>query len=46
VEYYNDLRPHQGIDDNTPNGYTPQKKGNIQVKSFLGGILNHYYRAC
>lgn len=51
AEYYNEYRPHQGL-DNRPlgnlNGPLPQadriEPGSIRCKRWLGGLLSHYYR--
>jgi len=44
VDYYNHLRPHQGIDQDIPQGYEPESCGNIRVSPILGGLHHHYYR--
>ena len=44
VNYYNSLRPHQGIDQNIPAGYEPNTNGDIVSKPVLSGLINHYYR--
>jgi len=44
IYYYNDLRPHQGIDQQVPKGYSPQEKGDIRKKNILGGLHHHYFR--
>ena len=38
VFYYNTMRPHQGIDQQTPEGYIPQTKGKIVKVPVLGGL--------
>lgn len=45
VLYYNNQRPHQGIEQNTPKGHVSQKAGKIQSIPVLGGLHNVYYRA-
>lgn len=44
VDYYNRLRPHQGIGQDIPQGYEPELCGNIRVSPILGGLHHHYYR--
>jgi transposase InsO family protein len=44
IEYYNTVRPHQGIDQNIPSGYDPQTSGIVVSKPFLSGLWHHYYR--
>ena len=43
VDYYNSLRPHQGIDQNVPKGYVPLKDGKILKKPVLSGLHHHYF---
>ena len=55
--YYNEHRPHQGIDNITPSEYNKSNRrqggsmlknlstGNIVSKDFLGGLLKSYCRA-
>ncbi|QEN04225.1 hypothetical protein EW093_05730 [Thiospirochaeta perfilievii] len=45
IHYYNNYRPHQGI-NGIPNGkYPPENnKGNIKKQSLLFGLNNHHYR--
>lgn len=38
------MRPHQGIDQQTPAGYVPVTKGKIVKIPVLGGLRNHYTR--
>jgi len=45
VDYYNSLRPHQGIGQNVPEGYTPQTSGPIRASPILGGLHHHYHRS-
>jgi putative transposase len=45
ITYYNDRRPHQGLDQNSPSGqllYSSQ--GTIRYHPVLGGIIRDYYR--
>jgi len=43
TEYYNSVRPHQGI-GNKPLDYKAKNyKGKLERQSKLGGLLNHYY---
>jgi len=44
ISYYNDLRPHQGIDQQIPKGYLAQEKGVIRSKPILGGLHHHYFK--
>jgi len=44
VFYYNNMRPHQGIGQQTPEGYNPVTKGKIVKIPVLGGLWNHYTR--
>jgi transposase InsO family protein len=44
IEYYNALRPHQGIDQNIPQGYKPQSEGEVRKNPILGGLYYHYER--
>jgi len=44
-KYYNEARPHQGINQFIPNNPLPSTlKGTIKKRSYLGGLLNDYYR--
>ena len=43
VEYYNNFRIHQGIND-IPNGFAISKSGIIKRKKILGGLHHHYYK--
>lgn len=43
-EYYNNKRPHQGIEQKIPNGYSPQEKGKVVSYPILGGLYHHYER--
>ena len=44
--YYNEARPHQGIDQNIP-GFNQRRSvdGKVRCRNLLGGILHDYYRA-
>jgi len=44
VHYYNNFRPHQGI-DRIPNGYPEYGSGAIKKKPILSGLFHHYYRS-
>jgi putative transposase len=44
ADYYNRLRPHQGIGQGVPQGYEPQTWGHIRASPILGGLHHHYYR--
>jgi putative transposase len=44
IEYYNTLRPHQGIDQDIPKGYTPRSEGKVRQTPILGGLCYHYER--
>jgi putative transposase len=44
IEYYNTVRPHQGIEQEVPCSYVPQTSGTVVNKSFLSGLWHHYYR--
>jgi len=44
IQYYNSQRPHQGIEQNVPKGYKPQKNGQILKMQVLSGLHHHYYR--
>jgi len=43
--YYNSVRPHQGINQQSPlpRGQ-PSSKGTIHKRKILGGIINDYHR--
>ena len=46
VEYYNQARPHQGIEQRSPIPYgSPPTTGTIRRRKVLGGVINDYYRA-
>ncbi len=44
INYYNHLRPHQGI-DSIPDKNFINKAGNIKKRQILGGLHHHYYRS-
>jgi putative transposase len=45
VTYYNTVRPHQGIDQQTPIPSTASiGSGPVRCRNVLGGILHDYYR--
>ena len=43
VSYYNQQRPHSGLDNETIE-HVPVGDGNIKCKSMVGGVVKHYYR--
>ena len=44
IFYFNNLRPHQGINQQTPLGYIPETEGKIIQVPVLGGLWHHYTR--
>ena len=44
IAYYNTMRPHQGIHQNVPSGYTPQAHGTVVARPVLSGLHHHYER--
>ena len=42
IDYYNRLRPHQGIGQEVPAGYSAQLEGDVVAFPVLSG-LHHYY---
>jgi len=44
ISYFNELRPHQGINQNIPAGNSPQTKGSIRSSPILDGLRYHFYR--
>jgi len=44
IDYYNSMRPHQGIGQGNPEGNTFSKEGSIKRKKVLGGLHSHYFR--
>ena len=45
VVYYNEIRPHQGLEQQIPEAPTPPAvRGPIRCRDVLGGIIHDYYR--
>jgi transposase InsO family protein len=45
-QYYNEARPHQGIDQNIPMASAHEiGEGPVRCRNVLGGILHDYHRA-
>ncbi len=44
IDYYNTRRPHQGLDQQVPKRYKPQKQGRVRKIPILGGLCYHYER--
>ena len=44
ITYYNKQRPHQSLEQQPPEGYTPQKEGEIISFPVLSGLHHHYSR--
>jgi putative transposase len=45
VQYYNARRPHQGLEQDTPEGLKLiSAKGKVHRRGVLGGIIHDYYR--
>ena len=45
VRYYNSRRPHQGLEQDSPEGLKLiSREGEIQCRDVLGGIIRDYYR--
>ena len=45
IEYYNSRRPHQGIQQQSPNGFDVTLTSEpIRCRKILGGIIKDYYR--
>ena len=44
IDYYNSKRPHQGLDQDIPNGYTPQSSGRVYKIPIMSGLCYHYQR--
>ena len=45
IQFYNERRPHQGISQQSPIIRLPEeRKGSVQKRPILGGIINDYYR--
>ena len=45
--YYNEARPHQGINQRIPLGNRKEKisTDNVRSRKVLGGLINDYYRS-
>jgi hypothetical protein len=45
LAYYNNQRPHQGLNQQSPNPRSETiPTGPVQKRPILGGIINDYYR--
>ena len=45
TQYYNQARPHQGINQQIPIPIpSPEAKGQVRCRDVLGGIIHDYYR--
>jgi len=44
IDYYNSLRPHQGIGQRAPCGYVPQTAGTVLSIPVLSGLHHHYFK--
>ncbi len=44
IDYYNSKRPHQGLEQNIPQGFEAQKCGKVRKMPILGGLYYHYER--
>ena len=44
IDYYNAKRPHQGIEQQIPQGYKSTTHGEVIKFPILGGLCNHYMR--
>lgn len=44
ISFYNERRPHQSLNQNSPVGYEVQKKGKIMKKEVLSGLTYDYFR--
>ena len=44
-DYYNNSRPHQGIEQQTPVPHQAQSFGSIHRRKVLGGVIYDYYRS-
>ena len=45
IDYYNNCRPHQSLDQHSPNPQPePAKAGKVMCRQLLGGIINDYHR--
>ena len=45
VEYYNESRPHQSLDRNSPTPRKVEAIGDVGAKPVLGGLHHRYFRA-
>jgi hypothetical protein len=44
IKFYNSLRHHQGINQNTPKGYVARSYGKVLKRPVLAGVCYHYFR--
>jgi hypothetical protein len=44
IDYYNSKRPHQGIEQRIPKGYTYRNSGRVKSRPILFGLNYDYYR--
>jgi hypothetical protein len=46
IDYYNEARPHQGLDQQcpVPAVRSMERDGSIERRDILGGVLHDYYR--
>ena len=45
VEYYNNCRPRQGLDQDSPSGMGPTStEGAVRYRNVFGGIIRDYHR--
>jgi len=42
INYYNTMRPHQGIDQQVPKSYISQRNGTVIKMPILSGLHHHY----
>jgi hypothetical protein len=44
--FYNNERPHQGLENNIikPDFDEPMTEGDIECRSWLGGLMKYYFR--
>ena len=45
VEYYNESRPHQSLDRNSPIPRRVETVGEVCARPVLGGLHHRYFRA-
>lgn len=43
LEYYNERRPHQGIEQRCPIPIASQRAGPVKCRDVLGGVIHDYY---